>query len=612
MNIYARTFSALKPFLLRLATASGSAAMHAIFSGILIWMIGPLLMTLFEVQAPTESEMVVPASEIGDWVYQIKATMKGWIDYLVQGSSRADTLVNFCILILFVSLVKNIFYYIQAFFMVWIQQSVMRNFRDQLFDKYQRLSLDYFHSRRTGQIISRVTNDVVVLNDSIDIGFNQLISNVVMVVVFGVSLVVLSWELTLLAAVVLPIVFGFIWFIGKKMRKYSKRAQQKMADVNSVLEEAVNNVRIVKAFSMEKFETEKFMRTTGDYFRSLVRMQRIRHLSTPINDILATISGAVILYFAGRQIIEGTGKLDAGDFITFVIVMFTMIKPVKSLSQIHIKLQEGMAAADRIFEVMDSDEKIKEQRSAHKINSFDNSIEYKNVSFSYIENEPVLQDISFKIERGEVVAIVGPSGAGKSTLLDLLPRFYDPNMGKVVVDNYDLKELSLDSLRNLMGIVTQETYLFNDTIYENIAYGQNGISIERVEEVARMANAHQFISQFEDGYKTLVGNRGIMLSGGERQRIAIARALLKNPQILIFDEATSALDTESEALVQEAIDNLMSNRTALVIAHRLSTVKHADRILVLEAGRIVESGSHDQLMLNGGLYRRLYNMQFRD
>jgi subfamily B ATP-binding cassette protein MsbA len=625
--LYARTFSVLKQFWKQLVTASTSAAFHAILSGLTLWMIGPLLMTLFAVEtipvdqvSPVEiQQSVAPGSDatspLGmsqDWVYGIKDTLKGWIDQAVEASTRSGTLVNFCILILLVSFFKSAFYYIQGFFMVWVQQSVMRSFRDRLFAKYQRLSLAYFHSRRTGQIISRVTNDVQVLNDSIDIGFNRLVTDAVMVIVLAGSLVVLSWELTLLAAFVLPAVFGFIWFIGRKMRKYSDRAQRKMADVNSVIEEAVSNVRIVKAFSMEDFESKKFFGTTREFFRSLVRMHRIRHLSSPINDILATLAGTVILYFAGTKIVEGTGKMDVGDFITFILIMFTLIKPVKSLSQIHIKIQEGMAAAARIFEVLDAKETVPERAGAREVARFSDSIRYESVSFAYNGRDQVLQDISFEVRAGEVVAVVGPSGAGKSTLLDLLPRFYDPESGRVLVDGHDVRDMTLKSLRGLMGIVTQETYLFNDSIRNNIAYGQGELPLKDIEVASRMANAHDFICEFEDGYETQVGNRGVKLSGGQRQRLAIARALLKNPQVLIFDEATSALDTESETLVQEAIDRLMSNRTVLVIAHRLSTIKTADRILVLDQGRIVESGSHSQLMASEGLYRRLYEMQFKD
>jgi ABC-type multidrug transport system fused ATPase/permease subunit len=631
VNLYRRSFSVLKPLWKQLLTASFSAAIHALLAAVLIWMAGPLLMTLFQMetlpgmasdrsavsqQAPETEEFTLPegskTTELSGSVEHIREWLKNRIAVLVQADTRRDTLVKFCWMILVIVAGKNLFLYLQGFFMAYVQQSVMRHFRDQLFTKYQRLSLDYFHSRRTGQIISRVTNDVIVLNESIDVGFNRLVTDSLQVLLFTSFLIILSWKLTLLAAVVLPVVFVFIWFVGKKLRKYSARSQERMADVNSVLEETVNNMRIVKAFSMEEFETKKFFGATFSYFRSLLRMTRIRHLASPINDTLATIAGVIILLFAGSRIIAGRGELDAGDFMTFILAMFSMIKPVKSLSQIHVKLQEGMAAADRVFEVMDTEEKIKDRPGARNLTRFEDSIVYDNVAFSYNPNEPLLEEISFEVKKGEVLALVGPSGAGKSTLFDLLPRFYDPQGGRILVDGVDIRDISLSSLRSIMGIVTQETYLFNDTIRNNIAYGLNGIPVGRVVEAAQTANADQFVGEFEEGYNTLVGNRGVMLSGGQRQRVAIARALLKNPQVLIFDEATSALDTESELLVQEAIDRLMQNRTTLVIAHRLSTIKNAHRIMVIDKGRLVETGTHEKLMQLDGLYKRLYLMQFRE
>ncbi|MEA2030184.1 MAG: ABC transporter ATP-binding protein [candidate division Zixibacteria bacterium] len=616
MNLYTRTFVVLKPYWKQLVTASGSAALHAIFSGLLVWMFGPLLMVLFQIDSPADVVKEAADTGIVDQVSgtlsSIKAVINGWINQAVAADSHRGMLTNFCWLALSVVVAKDLFLYLQGFFMAFVQQSVIRSFRNQLFEKYQRLSLGYFHRRHTGQIISRVTNDVMVLNESIDIGFNRLVTDSVMAMVLTAFMLILSWKLTLLSMIVMPVVFSFIWFIGKKLRKYSARSQEKMSDVNSVLEEVTNNIRIVKAFSMEQFEIRKFFRSTGEYFSSLLRMTRIRHLASPINDVLATLAGVFILFYAGTRIIEGTGELTAGDFMTFIVAMLSLIKPVKSLSQVHIKVQEGMAAAERVFEVLDTKEDIKEQSHPKKLESFSGRICYESVSFAYNENEPVLKDISFDVKRGEIVAIVGPSGGGKSTMLDLLPRFYDPQSGRVTIDGHDIRTLSLKSLRGLMGIVTQETYLFNDSIRNNIAYGINGLAGDKVVEAATMANAHDFISEFEKGYDTLVGNRGVMLSGGQRQRIAIARALLKDPQILMFDEATSALDTESEMLVQEAIDRLMTERTTLVIAHRLSTIKNADRILVIDKGHIVEDGTHNDLLRMNGLYRKLYDMQFRE
>ncbi|MEA1980876.1 MAG: ABC transporter ATP-binding protein, partial [candidate division Zixibacteria bacterium] len=473
MNLYKRTITAIIPFWKQLVTASLSAAVHAILSGMLVWMVGPLLMTLFQVNGveskidsvveqpldPSATSEIV--KDLSGSVDSFKEDMKNWINELVLADTRQNTLVKFCWLIMIVVVGKNLFLYLQGFFMAFVQQSIIRSFRDKLFSKYQRLSLDYFHSRRTGQIISRVTNDVVVLNESIDIGFNRLVTDSIMVILFAAFLIVISWKLTLLAMVIMPLVFIFIWFIGKKLRKYSERSQERMADVNAVLEESVNNIRIVKAFSMENFEIKKFSEATFNFFRALLRMTRIRHLASPINDTLTSIAGVIILIYAGSQIIDGTGELDAGDFMTYVVAMFSLIKPVKSLSQIHIKLQEGMAAAERIFNVLDTPEKVSDPTTPKILSNLDDSINYSNISFSYNGTDKVLDDISFTVKKGEVVAFVGPSGGGKSTLLDLLPRFYDPLEGSISIDNYNIKEVSLNSLRSLMGIVTQETYLFN-------------------------------------------------------------------------------------------------------------------------------------------------------
>jgi len=633
MSLFRRTFSCLKPYWGHIVVSSISAGIHAFAGGLLVWMAGPLLMTLFQVaelpdknDLPTATETTTEYQTSNDASDDVSAKLGGELDFLTRSKnqlkdkineivgdeSRKDTLINFCWLILFIALISNVFVYLQGFFMAYVQQSVVRDFRNRLFEKYQRLSLSFFHRQRTGQLISRVTNDVVVLNETLDLGFNQLVVDSFTVVLLLGFLLLLSWKLTLLAALVLPAVFGFIYWMGKKLRKYSFRSQEKMADVNSILEESIANVRIVKAYAMENFEIKKFFKATTEFFRALLRMTRIRHLASPVNDILIVFAGIAILIYAGTRIIEGGGEMDAGDFMTFIIAMFSMIKPVKNLFRIHIKIQEGMAASERIFNIIDTPIRVSESPAAIWKEAFESLIKYDHVSFAYLSGEPVITDVSLEVKRGEVVALVGPSGAGKSTLFDLLPRFYDPQRGRITIDAIDIKDIKLDSLRHMLGIVTQETYLFNDTIKNNIAYGLASTPFEDIEKAARVANAHNFITEFEKGYDTLVGNRGVRLSGGQRQRIAIARAMLKNPQILIFDEATSALDTEAELLVQEAIDRLMKDRTTLVIAHRLSTIINANRILVLDRGRIIEEGRHDELLKQNGLYHKLYMMQFKN
>ncbi len=631
-NLYAKTFGSLRPYWMRLVISSVSAMLFAVLSGALVWMIGPLLGTLFSADTggnfSTISRLAVPSAQVEkasespdeQTLFQkilaapdkVKIWIKENINSLIVRETKTGTLVRICWATLLIALFKNIFLYIQGFFMAFVQQSFIRDIRDRLFEHYQRLSLAYFHKTRTGQLISRVTNDVVVLNTTIDISFNSLISDSLSVLIFAAFLIILSWKLTLLAGLVLPVIFYFIYRIGRKLRKYSARSQERMADVNAVLEETVSNIRIVKAFAMDRFEIDKFFFATTRYFKALLKMTRVRILATPINDMLATAAGIFILWYAGSRILTAQSTLKAEDFILFIFSMFSLIKPVKSLSNIHIKVQEGMAAAGRIFEVLDTPPQVTEPERPASLTSFREIIKFDDVVFAYDTGERVIDHVSFEVKKGEIMALVGPSGAGKSTLFDLLPRFYDPQEGRIAIDHIDIKTVATPALRSLMGIVTQETYLFNDTVRHNVAYGMNDIPDEELYAAARMANAHDFIAQLPEGYDTVIGNRGVMLSGGQRQRLAIARALLKNPDILIFDEATSSLDTESEIQVQEAINRLMKGRTTLVIAHRLSTVTSADKILVMDKGRIIQQGTHQSLLLEGGLYARLYQMQFEN
>ena len=613
MKNYIRALGFVRPYWTRLGVASLAAALFSVFSAALIWLIGPLLFTLFRVGAST-----TPTPDPGEltrdlsWLATMKESIKGTVEGALTDPDPTLTLVNFCVAIAVIAFLKNGFNYLQSFLMAYAQQSVMRDIRNQLFRKYQSLSFDHYHHERTGAMMSRVTNDVSVLNESLDTVFNHLVADIALVALLTGFLVLLSWKLTLVAALMLPLVFVFIYFIGKKIRAYSGRTQERMADVAATLEENISNMRLVKAFGAERREIGKFETVTQRFFRSVLRMTRVARLSSPINDFLASVTGAGILLFAGSQVMSGSGEMDAADFVVFIIAMFSLIKPAKSLATAHARMSEGVAAADRIFGVLDVTPRIVERPDAQTLAQFRERIEYRNVSFAYRAGENVLCDVSLTVRKGEIVALVGPSGGGKSTLADLLPRFYDPQSGGLFIDNVDVRGLTLDSLRRKLGVVTQETHLFNDTVRANLAYGVDTATDDRIVGAAKAAHAHEFITEFPDGYDTRVGSRGMRLSGGQRQRLAIARALLRDPEILIFDEATSALDTESEALVQDAINTLLEGRTVIVIAHRLSTVRHADKIIVLDRGRIVEQGTHDILLTRDGLYAKLYRMQFTD
>jgi len=619
-----RVVSFLKPYWKHVVLSAFCMVMFALLSGALIWMIGPLLKTLFLGDAVTGVAMLdtqdavgtgVESSsgiikEINDFIYGIKEAMQNGVDSLIEGDNPLLTLRNLCILVLVIALAKSLFFYFQGYLMAYVEQRFIKDIRDNIFIKFQKLSLSYFHSAKVGDLLSRVTNDVMVLRESLDQSFNRIFREPLLIAIYIGFMIVLSWKLTIVTFVVLPIAFFIIYQLGKALRIISSRAQARMADVNSVLEENVSNMRVVKAFGAAAYEIGKFKEMTTHYFRELLRISRMRLLSSPANEFLGTFAGVIILWFGGKQVL-GESLLTPEDFLLYVIAMFSIIAPAKSLSNVHVKVQEGLAAADRIFEILDTEVIVTNRPNAKPIEKFEREIVYDSVSFSYDGSAEVLRDISFDVHPGEIVAVVGPSGAGKSTLLDLLPRFYDPTSGSIKIDGTDLRDIEINSLRSLFGVVTQETMLFNDTIASNIAYGLTECDQDEVIEAAKVANAHDFITSFKSGYDTPIGNRGVMLSGGQRQRLAIARAILRSPQILIFDEATSALDTESEQLVQEAIDRLMIGRTVLVIAHRLSTIMHANKILVLDNGRIVEEGTHEELVTKPGMYRKLYNMQFK-
>jgi len=626
MNTYIRILKYLKPYWSRLAGSIICVLLFVMFSSVSLISIMPFLSTIFA----TETEQVSAGSSVTDISSVTESVVpdagvkkevikkKLYTFFLGQNwkQNRLKALHRICFMLVLVILLKSLFGYLQAYLMAYVEQGVIRDIRNDIYRHIHRLSLSYFDRTRTGQMISRITNDVNLVNGGLSASFFTLIKNPLLIITSLAIAFVISWKLTIASFAVLPVSLIVIGWLGLKLRRDSRISQQKMADVTSVLQETISGARIVKAFGMEEFEIRKFSKETNRYFRTLLRLTRIRNLASPITEFLGTVVGVGILWYGGQQVLGGVpggSGLSPAEFITFLMVIFSIMQPVKEMSSVNNRIQEALAAGERIFSLMDTEPDIKEADNPVSCTEFKNSIVYENVLFAYDKGRDlVLNSVSLTVKRGEILAIVGPSGAGKSTLVDLLPRFYDPLKGRIYIDGIDISMIKIKDLRRLMGIVTQETILFNDTVRNNIAYGMENIAIDRVIEAAKIANAHRFIEKMESGYDTVIGERGVKLSGGEKQRLAIARAVLKNPPILILDEATSSLDTESEVLVQEALDRLMKNRTSLVIAHRLSTVQHADKIIVLNKGEIVEEGSHQDLLKRDGLYKRLYNMQFRD
>jgi len=505
---------------------------------------------------------------------------------------------------------KNLAAVMQTFFLARVEQGVLFDLRRVLFGHILSLDLDYFARSRTGELLSRMTADVDRLKGAISEAMVNVAKQAILLAVFMSIALMASWKLTLVTLAVLPPSALAIGALGKRLRRKSHRAQEKMADFASVLQETSIGIRVVKAFSMEAFEQRRFDRILRSHARFETTLQRLKALAGPLTEIIGMGASALIFWYGGNEVL-GKGSMTQGQFFVFLGAALSMIDPVKDLSKSITRIQAGMASSDRIFAILDEKPAVVESADPVDISGFSDSIVFEGVSFAY-DREQVLHGIDLTVRAGEVVALVGPSGAGKSTLADLLPRFIDPTRGRIVMDGVDIRDMRLASLRALIGVVTQETVLFNDTIRNNIAYGHADLPLERVREAAAAASILDFIEELPEGFETIIGERGVTLSGGQRQRLAIARAILKNPAIMVLDEATSSLDTESERQVQRAIETLVSGRTALMIAHRLSTIRRADRIVFLEAGRIVETGTHEELLAAGGRYRKLYDLQFSD
>ena len=544
-------------------------------------------------------------------IFDIKDFLTYKLNEFLFHYEKLDLLVFLCILIVIIFTLKNLFQYLQTYFMSPVDQGVIRDIRLDLYSHFHKLSLGYFTEERKGILISRIMNDVLIIRDSITAVINSLFRDPPSIILFTIVLFIFNWKLTILIFAMLPIIAFFLARIGKSLRRKSTRSQERIATTTSMLDETFGAMRIVKAFGTEEYEVSRFRESERNYFNLIISLVRRRGLASPITEVIGVFAVAVILYFIGTQIITGQSDMTPGAFLVYLGIFFQMMPTLKLLGQAFNQVQEGRAASERVFHILDTEPKIINAPDAVELKSFNEKIQFQEVHFKYDKSDRILNNVSLEIKKGEIVAIVGPSGAGKSSLIDLIPRFYDVESGAILIDGIDIRKIKIKSLRDLMGIVTQETILFNDTIRNNIAYGIKDPSIDKIIEAAKAANAHYFISELDTNYDTFIGDRGVKLSGGERQRLSIARALLKNPPILILDEATSSLDTESEILVQQAIERLMEGRTSIVIAHRLSTVQNADKIIVLNEGEIVEQGTHTELLKTNGLYNKLYNMQFK-
>jgi len=526
-----------------------------------------------------------------------------------RGADKLNVVAGICGILLVSIVLKSVLMYIHKFLMTYVAEHVMMDVRNDLYARVHTLSLAFFSHRPTGEIMARLTLDVNLLGDAVTIAFSQALREPFHILSFGALLFLLHWQLALLTILILPLAFIPIVKFGKKVRYRGLQVQERRAELNTILQEALTGIRIVKAFVAEEYERLRFERKNLEAFQASVRIARVDALSSPVLEVLGGVGilGIVVLgsFLVLRQI------LTLGELLAFVGALASTFQPIKRLGGLNNSIQRGMAGVKRVFELMDTEPDLLEPSDAVPLLPVRGAVAFRDVSFTYDGPQPVLRDVSFEVCSGELVAIVGASGAGKSTLVDLIPRFYDPTAGRVEIDGTDVRRVTLRSLRQQIGIVTQEVILFDDTVHNNIAYGQWEVAPERVGEAARIAHAAEFIERLPHGYDTRIGERGVRLSGGEKQRIAIARAVLRDPPILILDEATSALDAESERLVQDALDRLMKGRTTFVIAHRLSTIIRADKILVLEQGEVVEAGTHQQLLEARGAYHRLYQKQFQ-
>lgn len=537
------------------------------------------------------------------------AAVKNNINFFISHLNASTALIYIGVFLILMVFIKVGFTYLASYAIVTLRTSIIRDIRDQIYKKTVSLPIGFFTEEKKGDIMSRITGDVTEVEVSIMSSLDMFFKNPVIILVSLCAMFVMSWQLTLFVIVLFPVAGSAIGRIGKSLKRRSLKGQNKMGELLNTIEETLSGLRVIKAFNAENKVYGRFQKENEDYRSIMSKLLRRRYLAHPLSELMGTMLIIIIMWYGGNLILNKTSSLEPAEFLAYLAVFYSVINPVKSLSQEYYSIQKGLASMERINRILHAENNIVESPEAISISNFSNAVEYKSVYFKY-RQDYVLQNIDLRLEKGKTIALVGHSGSGKSTLVDLLPRFYDVESGHIFIDGKDIREYKIADLRGLMGIVNQDPILFNDTFYNNIAFGVNQTTEEQVIKAAKVAHAHEFIENTDEGYYSIIGDRGSKLSGGQRQRISIARAVLKNPPILILDEATSALDTESEKLVQDALLKLMENRTSIVIAHRLSTIIHADEIFVLNNGIMIERGTHDELLAMNGEYSKFYNMQF--
>jgi len=603
MKKYSRIFKYLSPLKGKITLYIFFTILSVAFSIVSLGMLVPFLDLLFN---PDKKVYQLPSG--GFSAATLLQTLSYYITKMIDAHSRLYALGGICVVIIISIFLKNLFLYLTYYILGPVRNEIVTRLRNEMYNKILSLPIGFFTEKRKGDLISRMTNDINEIEYSVIGTMEGLIKDPINILFILFSLVFLSPQLSLFLLIFLPLTGFIIGRISRSLKKQSNAAAIKYGESMSILEETLSGLRVIKAFNAESLLQNRFHNTNDELFHVKNKMIYRRDLASPLSEFLGVLVLCGILFFGGSLILNGGLGLTPSGFITYIALFSQIINPAKSLSTAFYNMQKGAAAIQRIEEILRAEITVEENPNGKKLPSFNHSIEFKNVCFAYNEFV-ILKNINLRIEKGKTIALVGSSGAGKSTLVDLVPRFHDVSGGELLIDGVNIKEYYLQSIRNLMGIVTQEPILFNDTIANNIALGKQNASNEEIVNAAKIANAHSFIINKDEGYNTNIGDRGTKLSGGERQRLTIARAVLKNPPILILDEATSSLDTESERLVQDAINNLMQDRTSIVIAHRLSTVRHADEIIVLQKGEIAERGTHDELITQKGIYKRLVEMQ---